>query len=142
MIVLDTSCLSMVFRRQSAAVPHRAVGFFRRLVQEDRALGIPGVVLQELLSGLKRASDFERLEDALSGFPLLLADRSAHRLAAEMRTACRQGGVSAAAFDCLIAAQTILTGGALFTLDRDFEHIASVTGLKVLKIPAAVTGDV
>jgi predicted nucleic acid-binding protein len=130
-IVLDTSVLSMVFRRTTTADPHPATRHFRKIIEDDRALAIPGVVFQELLSGVKTSEAFARLEDVLGGFPLLLADRAAHLQAARVRNLCRGAGIAAASFDCLIAAQTLQVDGELFTLDEDFTHIARVTGLKL-----------
>lgn len=131
MIVVDTSVLSQVFRRASSPAPSTLAHAFRRLVEEDAPLAIPGVVLQELLSGVKTARAFAALEGALAGFPLLRADRAAHRLAAEVRNSCRRAGVAAASFDCLIAAQAINADADLWTLDRDFERIAGVTTLRL-----------
>ncbi len=131
MIVLDSSVLSMVFRRTAASEPHPVVRVFHELVEDDHAMVIPGVVFQEILSGVKSIEGFRRIEDALSGFPLLFADRSAHRRAAQVRNACRVAGVTAASFDCLIAAQTLIRDAELFTLDADFVHISEVTGLRL-----------
>lgn len=134
MILLDSSVLSMVFRRSRALDPHPAIRQFRVLVENDRAMAIPGVVFQEVLSGVKTTSSFHRLEDALSGFPLLLADRAAHRRAAQVRNACRGAGIAAASFDSLIAAQALLADAELFTLDDDFVRMSRVTGLKLTKL--------
>lgn len=134
MIVLDTSVLSLVFRRAAAATTHPAVRQFRRLVDDDAGLAVPGIVFQELLSGVKNPEDFKRLEEALSGFPLLLADRVAHRRAAMVRNACRSAGIAAASFDCLIAAQALIADAELFTLDADFVHVARATRLKLTRI--------
>lgn len=97
-------------------------------------MAVPGVVFQELLSGVKTAEGFKSLEEALSGFPLLLADRAAHRRAAEVRNACRSAGIAAASFDCLIAAQTIIADAELLTLDEDFAHVAKVVPLRLTRI--------
>lgn len=72
----------------------------------------------------------------MDGFPLLLARREDHLSAARISNACRRKGVSASTIDCLIAAQTISVKGELFTLDDDFELIASHTGLRLREIHA------
>lgn len=132
MIVLDTSALSMVFRRRrSAEAAHPVVDVFRQLVEDDVDLRVPGVVYQELLSGVRDATSFARLEAALEGFPLLFADQLAHRRAAQVRTACRAAGVTAASFDCLIAAHALQHDAELLTLDRDFVHMRPVVGLRL-----------
>jgi predicted nucleic acid-binding protein len=132
MIVLDTSALSMVFRRRrEPEAEHPVVGMFRRLVEDDEDLRVPGVVYQELLSGVRDSTSFTRLEATLEGFPLLLADPPTHRRAAQIRNACRAAGVAAASFDCLIAAHALQHDGALLTLDRDFVHMSPVVGLRL-----------
>jgi len=53
-IVLDTSALSVVFRRSrpdETAVPAPAL-VLKRLIAEDVPMAVPGIVLQELLSGV------------------------------------------------------------------------------------------
>jgi predicted nucleic acid-binding protein len=74
------------------------------------------------------------LEEALSGFTLLLADKAIHRVAAQTQASCRARGVSAASFDALIAAHTLVVGGELLTLDNDFRHISPVVGLRLTPI--------
>ena len=133
MIVLDTSALSMVFRRVASDQPlHPVVDEYRRLVETDEELLLPGVVYQELLSGVRSEQAFNKLEEALSGFPILLADEATHRKAAQIRNMCRGAGITAAAFDCLIAAHTsLLPTGALLTLDEDFQHMSKVVKLNL-----------
>jgi predicted nucleic acid-binding protein len=132
-IVIDTSVLSMVFRRVPKEQPvHPVVSAFRRRIENDDEMLLPGVVYQEVLSGVRTEPAFAKLEEALSGFPILLADEATHRKAAQVRNACTAAGVTSASFDCLIAAHTLLLrGGELFTLDLDFKHISNVVGLKL-----------
>jgi len=90
-----------------------------------------GIVLQELLSGVRRPAERERLKALLDPFPMLLADRDAHLLAARISRACRAKGVAAATVDCLIAAQTIASGASLLTADQDFVRIAVHSALRL-----------
>ena len=121
----------MIFRRAASDEPlHPVVTEFRHLVEHDEQLLLPGIVYQELLSGVRTEQAFDRLEEALSGFPILLADEATHRRAAKVRNACRSAGITAAAFDCLIAAHTLmLEDGTLLTLDDDFKHMSKVVEL-------------
>ena len=130
MIILDTSVLSLSFRRRKQGQrPHKCVAELRRLIDADAAVAVPGVVLQELLSGVKDEKQFARLEAALAGFPLLLAERQTHLLAAHVIAECRKKGVAAASFDALIAATSIEHEGTLFSVDEDFRRIAKHTRL-------------
>jgi predicted nucleic acid-binding protein len=71
----------------------------------------------------------------MSGFPLLLATRETHVVAAELRSRCRAKGVAAGAVDCLIAAHAIESGAELLTTDEDFKHMAKHTDLRLYKLP-------
>jgi len=137
-IVLDTTALSHVFRRApSGRAPHPVVPFFRRLVEEDAELAIPGVVFQELLPGVRSEQGFRRPGDPLGGFPSLPAPAPTHRAARRVRNTCRARGIAAASFDCLIAAHALENDADLLTLDGDFGLIAGVTKLRVVTVGAA-----
>lgn len=97
-------------------------------------MAIPGVVLQELLSGVKTEAAARKLEEVLSGFPLLLATRATHVLAAELRSRCRVKGIAAHTVDCLIAAQTIEADAELLTTDEDFSRMADHTALRLCRV--------
>jgi predicted nucleic acid-binding protein len=105
------------------------------MIKDDWPLGIPGIVFQELLSGIKTHSQFRSLQVDLQGIPILLAERRHHLRAAEIHNACRRQGIACTSIDCLIAAITLLANGKLFTLDDgDFGHIAGCCDLKILDL--------
>ena len=131
MIVLDTSILSLAFRRREQHVEASPVAELRNLIARDTPMAIPGIVLQELLSGVRTRDRLRLLDQALGSFPLLLATRKTHVRAAEVANACRSKGIAVTSDDCLIAAHAILSNAALFTVDRDFERIASHCGLRL-----------
>ena len=135
MIVLDTSVLSVAFRRQArAATEPKPVQVLRRLVVDNRPLLLPGIVLQELLSGLRSAGDSKKLRVLLEGFPLHLATEADHVRAAEISNACRQAGVTCATVDTLIAAIAVGADAFLLTTDRDFADIALHCGLQLYPV--------
>jgi len=132
-ILLDTSVLSLVFRRRrGTGKEHPAVSLVRRLVAGDPPLVVPGIVVQELLSGLASDEQFTRLAKILDAFPTLLADRVDHVAAARIANACRRAGLVTSTTDCLIAALTVNRRAALLTLDDDFERIRRYCGLRLL----------
>ncbi len=66
MILVDPCVWSLAFRRPRARVhTSPAVRRLRRLVDEDVPVGIPGIVLQELLSGVRDESEVDPLLPAL-----------------------------------------------------------------------------
>jgi predicted nucleic acid-binding protein len=107
----------------------------RKLIAEDVPLAVPGIVLQELLSGVASREQFRRLRAAMAGFHVLLAREGDHVRAARISNACRRRGVACSAIDALIAAISIESGGALLTADADFRQIAPHCGLKLVAWP-------
>ena len=131
MIVLDTSILSLAFRRRrrSGDVAPEVMAL-RELIAADAPLAIPGIVLQELLSGVRSQEHFGRLRQSMSGFPILLATEFHHVRAAQISNSCRNNGITCSTVDALIAALTVESDGRLFAADADFQHIASCCRLK------------
>lgn len=135
MIVVDTSVWSLAFRRHGwRGPPPRAVSVLRTMIRDDQPVIIPGIVFQELLSGVRDFSQETRLRELLEGFPLLLASREHHEEAARISTLCRTSGIAAATVDCLIAAQCITTNSALLTTDDDFKRISRHCALRLLSV--------
>lgn len=125
MIVADTSLLSVLLRRKRAGLvitPHAEL--FRQMVTRGVSPSVPGIVVQEILSGVRSDAQFAQLGNALQRLPILLAGTSDHVFAAGLFNTCKRHGVSATVIDCLIAAQTIANGARLWTLDQDFARIA------------------
>lgn len=136
MIVLDTSVLSLAFRRRSTTAPESpAAKELRRLIEQDVPLFVPGIVAQELLSGVRAEAQFRKLRELLSGFPLLLAEERHHLRGARISNECRRAGRSFSTIDCLIAAHALELPGPLLTADVDFRGMAPLCGLKLHRIP-------
>ena len=138
MTVVDTSVLSLAFRRRRRLdVEPPAVRALRRMVIEDAPVMIPGIVMQETLSGVRSDDQFLRLNRLLEAFPVLIADLGHHVAAARISNTCRRRGIIASAVDCLIAALTISRNASLLTLDADFSKIATLCDLRLLPIEEA-----
>ena len=137
MILLDTSILSLAYRRQ----PRRAavdpiVTHLRELIRHGSALGLPGIVLQEVLSGVRTLKQFDAVRGHLMSFQLCLASEDDHVRAAQIYNNCLGHGTTCSAIDALIAAQAIGFEAELFSSDRDFPLIAQHCDLALHKVPA------
>lgn len=134
MILVDTSVWSLAFRRRRSGLkePDEA-RVLRELIEADEDVALPGIVLQEILSGIREEAQFERLKEILSGFPRILASERTHIEAAQIANLCRNKGVAVSTVDCLVAAQAIEHGAQLFTGDKDFIYMADHCGLKLLE---------
>jgi predicted nucleic acid-binding protein len=132
-ILLDTSVLSRVFRRRRAGPQERQLrATFESLMTSDAALGLPGIVLQEVLSGLASEKQLRALRAQLLGaFTIVPASVADHLEAARLKNLCAGKGTNVSGIDCLIAASTIAGGHELFTADADFEAISKHSALKL-----------
>ena len=107
-------------------------------MQGDTALGLPGVVLQEVLSGLPSERAFRDLRAKLLGaFAIVPARVEDHLEAARLKNVCTSRGANVSGIDCLIAATTIAGGHELFTVDADFQAIRRLSNLKLFEGHAA-----
>jgi len=134
-ILLDTSVLSLVFRRRGSREPEpHLVEAVRRMLREDVPLTVPGIVLQEVLSGVRTDAQFLRLKSLLEAFPILVAERHHHVRAARIANACRRKGVAVSAVDCLISALATEHDAPLLTTDEDFFRMAPHCGLTLFRV--------
>ncbi|QTA86763.1 type II toxin-antitoxin system VapC family toxin [Desulfonema magnum] len=132
MILVDTSVWSLAFRRpkHNMGIPYE-VNTLHKLIENDDLLALPGIVLQELLSGLREEAQFNRLRRLLKPFPVILATQDDHITAARIANLCRSSGVATSPTDCLIAAIAITRNAELFTADRDFVYMAEHCSLRL-----------
>ena len=135
MILFDTSVLSRVLRRRHPGPAERRLrAVFDELMASDDPLGLPGIVLQEVLSGVRSERQFAELSGrVLAAFSILPEGVSEHVEAARVRNVCLAKGLNVSGVDCLIAACAITGGHELFTVDEDFEAIAKHTPLKLYR---------
>jgi predicted nucleic acid-binding protein len=99
-----------------------------RMIAEAEPLALSGIVVAEILQGLKR--DVNRIERYLSQWDILESKGfSTYREAASIFRAARAKGIAVTTTDVLIAAIASEHGAALFTLDRDFARIAPLVHL-------------
>lgn len=135
MILFDTSVLSRVFRRRRPGIAERRLqSEFADLMAGEAPLGLPGIVLQEVLSGIRSTDDFDSLRGKLlSGLTVIPASVADHVEAARLLNLCLGKGVNVSGIDCLIAATAIAGRHELFAVDGDFAAIAKLSPLQLLK---------
>lgn len=128
MILVDTSVWIDFFNGvDSAEAAH-----LRTCIVDAHPLVLPGVVLTEILQGLRSDADVERVAGVLSAFdrtPEL--DSTDYRQAADIYRRCRaQGFTVRSTIDCLIAQLCLRHGYELLAKDRDFDAIGRVFPLQ------------
>lgn len=118
-IIPDTPIWLLVLRRDK---PNPELqNLFVRFIEEGRVI-LPGVVKQELLSGVKNQTQFDALAEQLTHFPAILATDADHVLAAKFFNKCQESGVQGSHIDFLIAALAINNSASILTSDKDFQH--------------------
>lgn len=136
--IVDTSVWSIALRRSKRdSEPEPAMVALRTIVTEGQPLALPGIVLQELMSGVRSEAEFDRLREVLSPFDVVHATEEHHMEAGRIFTRCRAKGIASSAPDALIAATAIVEGGKLLTCDRDFALIATAVELRVEMVEVA-----
>lgn len=134
MILIDTSVLSQTLRRRQPAPEERRLrARVEALMESDARFGLPGPVLQELLSGVRSERQFAELQrHLLTAFTIVHPQTDDYVEAARLRNKCAAHGLNVSGLDCLIATLAISGEHRLAALDADFTAIAQHSALQVL----------
>jgi predicted nucleic acid-binding protein len=133
-VLVDTSVWSLAFRRDSSS-SHDAVGFLRDALSRHADVYTTGLVLQELLQGLRGPKQRAALIERFEALPMIVPTRDDHEQAADLRNRCRRRGVQLGTIDALFAQLCVRHDLALLTTDRDFSHAARHVALRLAVEP-------
>ncbi len=118
---VDTSVWSLALRRDADPdLPE--VRRLRRALADREAVVTSGIVLQELLQGVRGPKGRAAILERFSALPLLVPDRQDHVEAADIRNRCRRRGVQLGTIDALLVRLCLRRELVLLTTDRDFDH--------------------
>lgn len=132
-VLVDTSIWSLALRRKPADLStseQSLVHQLRNLIQQGR-VQLPGVVRQEVLSGIRHPEQFEKIRAFLRPFPDEPLDVEDYEMAAQVNNICRAKGIAVSAVDALLCAVALRGDFPIFTTDSDFKHYARVLALKL-----------
>jgi len=132
-VLVDTSIWSLALRRKAHDLnlaERAAVAELTNLIQEGRAR-IIGLVRQELLSGIKTSSQYEKLRAVLRSFPDETVATPDYEAAAKASHECRARGVAVSVSDILICAIAVARDWSIFATDPDFKSYARILPLKL-----------
>lgn len=111
-------------------------GELGRLIAASEPLALAGVIVTEVLQGLRR--DLTPVENQLALWDMLEpVGFETYRKAAALSRLARSRGVALTTVDALIATLALESGAVLFTLDRDFQRIAAFTDLRIHEVPTS-----
>ena len=131
-VLVDTPLWSLLLRRTTVDLSPLELtlqGRLSEIIGEGRAR-IAGPVRQELLSGVRIESQFEKLKEFLRAFEDAEVGTMDYENAAQMSNRCRSRGIQGSPIDFLLCAIALRHNWELFTTDHDFIHFS-----RVLEIP-------
>lgn len=132
---MDTPIWSLALRRQSRDLtPEQGQlkSIFAELVRDGRVL-IMGPIRQELLSGVREESQFNRLRELLRAFPDLHLKTENFEHAAQMTNLCNSRGIANTPTDMLICAVAQDSDAPVFTLDNDFRNYSRLLPIRLFQ---------
>ncbi|HIE64431.1 MAG: PIN domain nuclease [Nitrospira sp.] len=127
MILVDSSVWIDFFRGSGTG------RILRRLIEGEESLCLTGINLTEILQGIKEDQTHEQIQRHLLTFPIFLTKGVETYLHGSdiFRKCRRQGKTIRKTMDCIISAIAIENNLTLLHNDRDFDHIAKCTQLKI-----------
>ncbi|MCF6248948.1 MAG: PIN domain-containing protein [Desulfobacula sp.] len=118
-VLVDTCIWSLALRREKQLDSNIDVIEFQELIKEVR-VQIIGPIRQEILSGVKKKSQFIKLKKILVAFPDLDLTSKDFELSAEYFNFLRSKGIQGSNIDFLICAVSTRHNMPIFTTDKDF----------------------
>ena len=133
MILVDSTIWSLALSRDPASLSldeQLIVNAWSALVNAKQA-AIIGLVRQQVLSNAADEARFNLLRRCLSAMRYLKTSMAAHDLAAQLFNRCKAAGCWVTATDILLCASARFHGVALFTVDEELEHVASLAEVEL-----------
>jgi predicted nucleic acid-binding protein len=128
-VLVDTTVWVDFFNNKNT--PH--VQALERLVTEEEDVCTCGVILAEVLQGIRTDHDYRKTLSRFEAFLFLPMDRHTFVKAAELYRTLRSRGITIRkTVDCMIAAVAIEHRIPLLHNDKDFDPISKFCGLLVL----------
>lgn len=131
-VLVDTSIWSLALRRDEN-VKNSEVPELRRLITAH-LVEIIGPIRQEILSGVRNHSQFDKLEENLSAFSDVTLPGEDYVTAAKFFNLCRAKGVQGSNTDFLICAVAVRHDFAIFTTDGDFSLFAKYLPITIHEV--------
>ncbi len=101
------------------------------LEEEEDLAGIP-IIITEALQGFRTDTDFRRARRVLVSLPVIYPTVNCRVRAARLFRSLRRKGIAVrGAVDCIIAQTCLDIEAELLSPDKDFEHIAQYTPLRL-----------
>lgn len=129
-VLVDTCVWSHALRHK---VPDKKI--IKKLTDliNDGRVVIVGPIRQELLSGIPRPNQFDKIRDILITFEEIPLESDLFDKAAEFCNICRSKGIQGSTIDFLICATAFKNNLAIYTIDDDFTNFAKYIPIQLIK---------
>ena len=104
-ILVDTSILSKALRRNNYISPEGEQ--LKALIHDNNTIYTTGIIIQEILQGIKSKTMFEKVKEYMSFFPYIQCTQEEHEHASQLFSLCRSKGIQTSTIDSLIASIAI-----------------------------------
>ncbi|MGR3293130.1 MAG: type II toxin-antitoxin system VapC family toxin [Candidatus Scalindua sp.] len=131
MILVDTSVWIDYF----VSKPFSHVGLFEKLILDDEDICICGIVLTEILQGIRNDKEFNKTRKLLEILVFLPMSCTTYIKSAQLYRTLRKNGITIKrVMDCLIATIAIENDIPILHNDKDFLLIESQSKLKTYRM--------
>jgi len=127
MVLVDTSIWIDFF--QHPVSPQAAM--LENLIKEHNRVVLCGIILQEVLQGIRDNKSYTATKERLTKLPYLDMSKEIHLAAASLYRSLRAKGITVPSADSSIAALAIRNHIPLYTKDDHFNIIAKHTRLEL-----------
>ncbi len=121
-IIVDTSVWVDFFNH-----PQSSITFYVKNLLRNRRVTMVGMILSELLQGIKNPKENRLVQQSLAKLPYLEIIRDDWQKAGELSAALRRKGLTLPLSDLVIGAIAIRTSLEIFTTDQHFKKIPGLT---------------
>ncbi|NQT93113.1 MAG: PIN domain nuclease [Lentisphaerae bacterium] len=130
MVLVDTTVWIDFFRDR----PEPHVAALQKMIEDDEDLCICGVILAEVLQGIRSDAGYRKTKDYFTSLILLPVRRATFETSAALYRSLRKRGVTIRKpIDCMIASVAIEHDLPLLHNDRDFDKMAEHSKLRTVK---------
>ena len=131
LVIVDTSVWVDFFRGRDTGQVRK----LERLLAESEDICICGIILTEVLQGIRSGSEYARTLSPFNAFLFLGMTKDTFVKSAQIYRGLRRRGVTVSKpVDCTIAAAAIEHKVPLLHNDSDFDQIKRYSGLRVVEV--------
>ena len=133
MILVDSSIWIQCLRQHD--VHAQKMNRYLRTVAKD--IVTTGIILMEVVQGIKDETSHARVSEELTSLPVLpIRNPETYLRASSIYRLCRKNGITiASTIDTILAAVAMENDAEILSLDEDFHMIAKIIDLKLHPLP-------